>query len=97
MSESKIIGDDSSFLKPLAKHIAAHLEERSFCVVFEDDLTRCWPSNQMSPDERNSEIHRFAESRGWTATILEGVFGTRAIFQRLEAGVVDHEASPGGV
>ena len=96
MSESKIIGDDSSFLKTLAEHIAAHLEERSFCVVFEDDLTRCWPSSQMSPDERNSEIHRFAESRGWTATILEGVFGVRAIFQRLEPGVVDYyEDSPG--
>jgi hypothetical protein len=94
MNESKITGNDSSFLKTLAKHIAARLEERPFCVVFEDDLKRCWPTNQMSQAERKSEIHRFAESQGWTATILEGVFGTRAIFQRLEPGAVDYEGSP---
>lgn len=76
------------FLKTLTKHIAAQLEERGFCVVFEDDLTRCWPSNHMSEAERNSEIHRFAESQGWSATILDGVFGKRAIFER--PGAVDY-------
>jgi hypothetical protein len=95
MNESKITGNDSSFLKALTKHIAAQLEERAFCVVFEDDLKRCWPSNPMPQAERNDEIHRFAESQGWTATILEGVFGTRAIFQKLEAGPVDYEGSRG--
>jgi hypothetical protein len=84
-------GKDSSFLNALANHIAAHLEKRPFCVVFEDDLKRCWPSNPMEQAERNSEIHRFAESHGWSATILNGVFGTRAIFQRLEPDVVDYE------
>jgi hypothetical protein len=64
-------------LKILAEHIAQQLEERGFCVVFEDDLKRCWPSNQMPEAERNREIHRFAESQGWSATILDGVFGTR--------------------
>jgi hypothetical protein len=87
--------DDSSFLKTLTKHIAAQLEERGFCVVFEDDLKRCWPRNQMPEAERNSEIHRFAESQGWSATILDGVFGTRAIFEKLEPGVVDYEGSSG--
>jgi hypothetical protein len=87
MNKPKLTGNDSSFLKTLAKHIAAQLEERSFCVVFEDDLKRCWPSNQMSEAERNSEIHRFAESQGWSATILDGVFGTRAIFQKAEPGI----------
>ena len=76
-------------MKTLTKHIAAQLEERGFCVVFEDDLNRCWPSNQMPEAERNTEIHRFAESRGWSATILEGLFGTRAIFEKLEPDVVD--------
>jgi hypothetical protein len=94
MNQSKITRDDSSFLKTLAEHIAAQLEERPFCLVFDDDLKRCWPSNQMPQAERNSEIHRFAESQGWSATILEGVFGTRAIFQRLEPGDVDDGASP---
>jgi hypothetical protein len=95
MNESKITGNNSSFLKTLAKHIATQLEERGFCVVFEDDLKRCWPSNQMPEAERNSEIHRFAESQGWSATILDGVFGTRAIFEKREPGAVDYEGSPG--
>jgi hypothetical protein len=95
MNESKITGNNSSFLKTLAKHIATQLEERGFCVVFEDDLKRCWPSNQMPEAERNSEIHRFAESQGWSATILDGVFGTRAIFEKRESGAVDYEGSPG--
>jgi hypothetical protein len=97
MNESKLTRNDSSFLKTLAKHIAAQLDKRAFCVVFKDDLKRCWPSNQMSPEERNGEIQCFAKSQGWSATILEGVFGTRAIFQRLEPGAVDYEGSPGGV
>jgi hypothetical protein len=95
MNESKITENDSSFPKTLAKSIEAQLEERAFCVVFEDDLKRCWPSNQMSQAERNSEIHRFAESLGWSTTILEGVFGTRAIFQKLEPGALDYERPRG--
>ena len=55
---------DPSFLKTLTKHIATQLEERGFCIVFEDDLERCWPSNQMPQEKRNREIHRFAESEG---------------------------------
>jgi hypothetical protein len=84
MNESKITRNDSSFLKTLTEHIAAQPEERGFCVVFEDDLKRCWPNNLMSQEERNSEIHRFAASQGWSATILDGVFGTRAIFEKRE-------------
>jgi hypothetical protein len=82
-------------LKILAEHIAQQLKERGFCVVFEDDLKRCWPSNQVPEAERKSEIHRFAESQGWSATILDGVFGTRAIFEKREPGAVDYEGSLG--
>jgi len=94
MNESKRTGNDLSFLKTLAKHIDAQLEKRPFCVVFEDDLKRCWPSNPMEQAERSSEIHGFAESHGWSATILEGVFGTRAIFRRLEPDTIGYEGSP---
>ena len=93
MNESEIPTNDSSSLKRLAKDIAAQLDKRQLCVVFEDYLKRCWPSKQVSRAERNSEIHRFAESHGWSATILEGVFGTRAIFQRPEPDAVDHQGS----
>jgi hypothetical protein len=70
-------------LKTLAEHIAARLEERAFCVVFEDDLDRCWPRKEIARTKREGEIQGFAESQGWTAAILEGGFGMRAIFQRL--------------
>jgi len=71
-------------MKILAKHVANQLEERGFCVVFEDDLERCWPSREMTRSVRESSIQAFAESQDWDATILEGEFGTRAIFQKTE-------------
>jgi len=70
-------------MKTLTKDIAARLEERPFCVVFEDDLERCWPSDEMAEAKREREIQNFAISQGWTAAILEGTFGTRAIFRKL--------------
>jgi hypothetical protein len=86
--------NDSSFLKTLAEHIASQLEERPFCVVFEDDLKRCWPSNPMPQAERNSEIHRFAESQGWSATILDGAFGTRQYFKNWNRMLLITKALP---
>jgi hypothetical protein len=70
-------------LKILAEHIAQQLKERGFCVVFEHDLERCWPSSGMSRAERERKIQDFAESQGWTAAIQTG-FATRAIFQEAE-------------
>jgi len=72
-----------NYMKTLTKDIAARLAEGAFCVVFDDDLERCWPSNKIPPARRKREIENFAESQGWTAAILEGAFGTRAIFQKL--------------
>jgi hypothetical protein len=95
MNESMITGIDSAFLKTLAERIAAQLEERAFCIVFEDDLERCWPSKRMSREERELEIHRFAESQGWTAAVVEVGFATRAVFQRLEPDAVDYEGFSG--
>ena len=68
-------------MKTLTKDIATKLGEGPFCVVFEDDLERCWPSNRIPAAERKKEIQDFAQSQGWTAAILEGAFGTRAIFE----------------
>jgi hypothetical protein len=86
MSSSTII-----VLKTLAEHIAARLEERAFCVVFENDLERCWPRKEMARTKREREVQGFAESQGSTAPILEGGFGTRAIFRSLEPGVASSE------
>ena len=73
-------------LKILTEHIAQQLKEREFCVVFEHDLERCWPSSGMSQAERERKIQDFAESQGWTAAIQAG-FATRAIFQKAEPGI----------
>jgi hypothetical protein len=70
----------------LAEHIAQQLKERGFCVVFEHDLERCWPSSGMSQAERERKIQDFAESQGWTAAIQAG-FATRAIFQKAEPSI----------
>jgi hypothetical protein len=66
----------SAALKILAQHIAQQLEERVFCLVFEHDLERCWPSSRMSRAEREGKIQDFAESQGWTAAILDAGSGT---------------------
>ena len=70
-------------MKALTKHVATGIGERAFCVVFEEDLERCWPSNKMPQGKRDREIKNFAQSHGWTAAILEGTFETRAIFRRM--------------
>ena len=93
MNESET--PDSPFLKTLTEHIAAQLKERGFCVVFKDDLERCWPSSEISRAERERKIQDFAESQGWSATILDGAFGTWAIFGKRETGAVDYEGSLG--
>jgi len=78
MSSSTIM-----FLKTLAEHIAARLEERAFCVVFEDQIERCWPREKHKRAERERRIQAFAESRGWSASIHDFDSGhTRAIFQQ---------------
>jgi hypothetical protein len=74
-------------LKILAEHIAQQLNERGFCVVFEHDLERCWPSSGLSQAERERKIQDFAESQGWTAAILEAACATRAIFQKAEPSI----------
>jgi hypothetical protein len=78
-------------LKTPTEHITQQLKERGFCVVFENDLERCWPSKEMARAQREGKIRGFAESQGWTAAILESGFGTRAIFRRLEPGPADSE------
>jgi hypothetical protein len=77
---------DNHLLKTLAKHVATQLEERPFCVVFENDVDRCWPPRGIARSEREREIQNFAESQGWTATIIEGEFGSRAIFFKPVTG-----------
>ena len=78
-------------MKTLAKYVATQLEERAFCVVFEDDLQRCWPRKEIARSERERKIRAFAESQSWTVAILENEFGTKAIFRKVEPVPADQE------
>jgi hypothetical protein len=80
-------------VKTLAENVAAHLGERAFCVVFEDDLERCWPIKTVKRADREKEIHSFAKSQGWTAVILTADSGTRALFRKLEQGDANYDGS----
>ena len=73
--------DQGGCFEGLAKHIERRLKERAFCVVFEDEVERCWPREKFGHTERHEQIQAFAESRGWSASILDFDSGrTRAIF-----------------
>jgi hypothetical protein len=67
----------------LAKHIERTLKEREFCLVFEDELERCWPSKEIERMEREKQIQTFAKLHEWSTCILNTDSGlTRAIFER---------------
>ena len=68
-------------MEKLAEDVTARLKEQAFCVVFEDDLERCWPREKLGEEEREQEIEVFANSRGWIAIILSVDSGIRAVFQ----------------
>jgi hypothetical protein len=67
-------------METLTKRIERDLEERHFCVVFEDEVERCWPMEKLGQMERGKEIQAFAKSRGWNAWIHNSDGVTRAIF-----------------
>ena len=74
--------DRDGDLETFAKRIEGQLKQRGFCVVFEDEVERCWPSEKIKPAERLNQIEAFAKSRGWKASILnEEIGGTRVIFE----------------
>jgi hypothetical protein len=64
----------------LARRIERDLEERHFCVVFEDEVERCWPSEKIKLGDREKQIQSFAKSHGWNASIHNSEGFTRAIF-----------------
>jgi hypothetical protein len=66
----------------LGRHIERSLKERGFCVVFEDELERCWPSERFKDAEREKQIESLAKSHERIVSILISDSGaTRAIFE----------------
>jgi len=55
----------------LAEHIERRLKERAFCVVFEDEIERCWSLRELGDTERREQIQVFAKSHGWSVSILD--------------------------
>jgi len=70
------------YFEGLAKHIERRLKERAFCIVFEDEIDRCWSRKSVGRTEREEQIQAFAKSRGWSVSILHDFESgrTRAIF-----------------
>jgi len=68
-------------LETLARHIKGNFKKWSFCVVFEDELERYWPTEKINDSERESQIQAFAKSHGWIAFMHKNDFERpRAIF-----------------
>jgi len=75
----------------LARNIEQSLKERGFCVVFEDELERCWPSEKIDLGNREETIQSFAKSRGWMVSVLNSDSGgTRAIFEPHSSTAAPH-------
>jgi hypothetical protein len=67
----------------LAKYIERSLKKRGFCLVLEDELERCWPSQKIKRAHREKQIQAFAESHGWTVAVLHTESGVvRAMYGR---------------
>jgi hypothetical protein len=76
--------EQGGHFEALAGHIERRLKERAFCVLFEDEIERCWPRKNVGRTEREEQIQAFAKSNGWSASILDFDSGrTRALFLRV--------------
>jgi hypothetical protein len=67
----------------LYRHIDERLRSRNFCVVFENELQRIWPTEKRERAKRAAAIEAFARAHGLSATIHDP--GVRVTFRRLSA------------
>jgi hypothetical protein len=74
-------------LKILAEHITQQLKERAFCVVFEGDLQRCWPSSGMSQAERERKSKTSPNLRGGVPQFSRLGSLREQYFKRPEPGI----------
>ena len=44
--------DQHGRFEALAEHIQRRLKERAYCIVFEDEIERCWPRKNVGGTER---------------------------------------------
>jgi hypothetical protein len=56
----------------LARLIRERIEKRTYCMIFESQLERCWPAEKVKNAVRKARekaIRAFAKANGWTAEI----------------------------
>jgi hypothetical protein len=70
----------------LLRHINERLLTRKFCMVFEHDLQRVWPTPERERAKRAAAIEAFARAHGFSATIHDP--GIRVTFRRLPSIIV---------
>jgi len=64
----------------LKKRIEERLRSRRSCTIFEHDLALIWPRDERDQLKREKEIHAFAATHGWIATVLDP--GIRVTFRK---------------
>jgi hypothetical protein len=65
----------------LYRHIEERLQTHKYCVVFENELQRIWPTPKKERAKRAAAIEAFALAHGLTATIHDP--GIRVTFRRF--------------
>jgi hypothetical protein len=61
-------GEDGYF-EALAEHIDRQLKERAVCVVYDDEIERCWPRKDFGDTERREQIQAFAKFHWWSVSV----------------------------
>lgn len=65
----------------LLKHIQQRLITRKFCIIFQDEIQRVWPSQTHENEKQIQAIHAFAKANGLFAVIHDP--GIRVTFRKL--------------
>jgi hypothetical protein len=68
-------------LDAFKKRIEERLRHNGSYTVFERDLAFVWPRDERDQLKREKEIHAFAATHGWIATILDP--GIRVTFRKV--------------
>ena len=68
-------------LKNLTQHVVARLKAAKFRTVFETDLERVWPVDELQREKRAAQIQAYAKKNGWSVVVNDP--GMRVTFRKL--------------
>ena len=72
---------DDVDLEALTNHIRERLGTSKFCIVFENELERVWPTDSALREKRAALIQAYAKENGWSATVSDP--GMRVTFRKV--------------